>query len=291
MQYLHKALVSLVVLSTLSAPVFAGGSRSDRYSGTTDPVDSSLAEGYYDLTDFDESVVTSATGVTIGGVNITLTGWSDTGNGLDPEDFDQIVKTASPYEVSSFYGYGVLNQDGEGSTSPNHSIDNYYWNGEDTAAGIAYADFDFVLFSFDSDVTLDSIDFGWANDNGSDQQVSIASLNDTQLDLLQGESSTWSEIITGAVSSSFNITKTGSYSYTTGELELVNSAKYWLVGAYNTVFGGVDGASMYNDGFKITSIDFTEGAPPPVAEVHEPGVLGLMLMSFAILVWRRKRTA
>ncbi|VEL97714.1 hypothetical protein ALT761_02725 [Alteromonas sp. 76-1] len=291
MQYLHKALISLVVLSTLSAPAFAGGSRGDGDRGTTDPVDSSLAEGYYDLTDFDESVVTSATGVTIGGVNITLTGWSDTGNGLDPEDFDQIVKTASPYEVSSFYGYGVLNQDGEGSTSPDHSIDNYYWNGKDTAAGIAYADFDFVLFSFDSDVTLDSIDFGWANNNGTDQQVSIAALDDSQLGLLQGESSSWSEIITGAVSGSFNITKTGSYSYTTGELELVDTAKYWLVGAYNTVFGSIDGASMYNDGFKITSIDFTEGTPPPVAEVHEPGVFGLMLMSFAILVWRRKRTA
>ncbi|MDP2594277.1 exosortase-dependent surface protein XDP1 [Alteromonas stellipolaris] len=291
MPYLRKILISLTVLSTLSAPVFAGGSRGDRDSGKSSPVDSSLAEGYYDLTDFDESVVTSSTGVTIGGVNITLTGWSDTGNSLDPEDFDNIVKTASPYEVSSFYGYGVLNQDGEGSTSPDHSIDNYYWNGENSSAGIAYADFDFVLFSFDSDVTLDSIDFGWANNNGSDQQVSIAALNNSQLGLLEGASSTWSEIIAGAVSSSFNITKTGSYSYTTGELELVNSAKYWLVGAYNTVFGAVDGASMYNDGFKITSIDFTEGTPPPVAEVHEPGVFGLMLMSFAILVWRRNRAA
>ncbi|MDO6566145.1 PEP-CTERM sorting domain-containing protein [Alteromonas sp. 1_MG-2023] len=291
MQYLRKSIVPVAVIALVSFPAL-GGSNNHHNNNTnnTSYADTSLAEGIYDLTSFDDSVVLSSTGVTVGGVNVTLSGWSDTGNTLDPELDDTIVKTATAYEISNYYGYGVLNQDGEGQTSPNHSIDNYYYNGTNNADGIQYADFDFVLFTFDSDVTLDGLDFGWVNNNGNDQQLSVAALGDSQLGLLEGEQSSWAQIIAGAVSESFNI---ANNSVTTG-IDSSIASQYWLVGAYNTVFGSVNGASMYNDGFKITSVYFTENtSTPPGAPtaVHEPGLLGLMLMSIGILAWRRKRVA
>lgn len=285
MRYFNRNLLTLAGLALVSLPVLGGS-----HNNNTSYSDTSIAEGIYHLTSFDDSVVLSSTGVTIGGVNVTLSGWSDTGNSLDPELEDTIVKTASAYEISNYYGYGVLNQDGEGSSSPNHSIDNYYYNGTNDANGIKYADFDFVLFTFDSDVTLDGLDFGWVNNNGNDQQLSVAALGDSQLGLLEGEQSSWSQIIAGAVSESFNIT---NKSVTTG-IDSSIASQYWLVGAYNTVFGSVNGASMYNDGFKITSIYFTENTSTPpdsTTAVHEPGVFSLMLISIGILAWRRKRAA
>lgn len=255
--------------------------------------DTPLKESSYELVlkKYSQSALLSHSGVSVNDINVSLSGWSDTGDSLDPESKDMIVKSANAYKVVDnngyYYGYGVLNQDGEGSTSPNHSADNYFYNGKDNADGRKYADFDFILFSFDEKVTLDEVGFGWVNKHGDDQQVSIAGINDNQLSSLKSQNSTWTDIINGAVSNSFNITKKNG-SYQSSGFGFTEGAKYWLVGAYNTVFGTVNGASMYNDGLKITSINFTK-ALNENTEVSEPGALALMSLGLGLVLYRRKR--
>ena len=255
--------------------------------------DTLLDESSYELVlkDYRESSLKSYSGVNVNGINVSLSGWSDTGDSVDPESRDMIVKSATAYKVvdvyGHYYGYGVLNQDGDGSTSPNHSADNYFYNGKDNADGRKYADFDFILFSFDEKVTLDEVGFGWVNKRGNDQQVSIAGINNSQLSSLKSQNSTWEDIIDGAVSNSFNITNANG-GYQSSNFGFTEGAKYWLVGAYNAVFGTVDGASMYNDGLKITSIGFTK-ASDENTQVSEPGALALMSLGLGLVLYRRKR--
>ena len=255
--------------------------------------DSPLSEGSYELKlkSYHESELLSQAGVNVGGVNVSLSGWSDTGDSLDPEDKDMIVRSANAYKVvgyyGTYYGWGVLNQDGEGYSSPEHSADNYFYKGQDTEEGRKYADFDFILFSFDEKVTLNDVGFGWVNNKGDDQQVSIAGINDNQLSKLKSQNSTWAEIINGAISNSFNISKK-NYNYQSSNFGFTEGAKYWLVGAYNTVFGTVNGASMYNDGLKITSIGFTKTSNE-TTQVSEPGALALMSLGLGLVLYRRKR--
>ena len=73
---------------------------------------------------------------------------------------------------------------------------------------------------------------------------------------------------------------------------LTNSAKYWLVGAYNTVFD--DSSSTYHGvGFKLSSLDLAiqkSTTPPPApTPVSEPGALALMSIGLGLLAYRRKR--
>lgn len=244
---------------------------------------SPLGENVYNLVDHGifESTSANSSRVSISGVNIAVSGWADT-FGYN----DDIVVGAGTYKISEKYGYGVINKDWESTyNSPDHAIDNVNTRRSNLQ------DFDFVLFSFSDDVTLQGANFSWVFDQ-SDTQVSVAAL-DTITSLTSGQS-TWSDIVGNAITSSYNVEKcdsTDEHLKYKSEFAFNTSSKYWLVGAYNTVFGEISG-KFNNDAFKLTSIGFsvteTMGSPD-TTEVSEPGTIGLLMACSLFVMWRRKK--
>ncbi|WP_202942276.1 exosortase-dependent surface protein XDP1 [Alteromonas macleodii] len=214
-------------------------------------------------------------------VNVSVSGWADSGKLAvgDSGNFDRVIGANLQYVDS--YGWAVQNSyEGNGS---HQTIDNYSVYG--------YKDYDFILLSFSEKVQLDSLNFGWANFGKGSQEVSVSALSDNGFNKLTSANSTWSNIISDAVSSSFSIERL-SYNRGISTLDFTSSAKYWLVGAYNTIFGTVANGSRHNDAFKIAGLEFsntTVSSPPPNTEVSEPSALALMGLGLGLVLYRRKR--
>lgn len=212
-------------------------------------------------------------------VNISISGWSDSAS-MGPNDiynYDRVVSA----EMKKVYdlGWAVLNT--EESDGPHQTIDN-----------VKFPDYDFVLLSFSEKVTLDTLKFGWANFSGGSQEVSVAAIGEPGFNKLTSETSTWSSIISNAVSSSFSIERL-SGSKGVSNLNFSSAAKYWLVGAYNTVFGSTPHGTKFNDAFKIAGIEFSNTSTKPIdkeppKQVSEPGALALMCLGLGLVLYRRK---
>ncbi|GGW85624.1 exosortase-dependent surface protein XDP1 [Alteromonas halophila] len=236
---------------------------------------SALAEATYDL--IDNTITSNSSDLNLNGMSVDVSAWSDTA-GYN----DDIVTQAHLNRISSKWGYGVLNNDWEYDHNiPDHAIDNvnqYYYN---------VKDFDFVLFSFSEATTLTNANFTYTY-NSRDTQVSVAALD--SLDGLMSGSQRWDEIVAGALSAgSFDVENcdTGYQA----SFDLGSQAQYWLVGAYNTVFGDI-GGRMYNDAFKLASVGFkagNNGDSSPSAQVSEPATLGLLLAGGLLAGWRKKQ--
>ena len=222
------------------------------------------------------SVVTISDSLNLNNVNVSVSGWADSAwlQGGDSGDYDRVIG-AHLQEIGS-YGWAVRNS--YEAVDSHQTIDNY-----------RYKDYDFILLSFSEEVQLDSLNFGWANFGDGSQEVSVAAITDTGFSKLTSENSTWSSIISDAVSSSFSIERL-SYNRGVSNLNFSSTAKYWLVGAYNTVFGTTSNGSTFNDAFKIAGLGFsntTEGET--TTEVSEPGALALMSLGLGLVLYRRKR--
>ena len=244
---------------------------------------SPLGENVYSLVDHGvfESTSTNFSNVSIGGVDISVSGWADT-YGYN----DNIVVAADTYKISNKYGYGVTNEDWESTyKSPDHAIDNVNTRKHN------WQDFDFVLFSFSDDVTLQGANFSWVY-NQYDTQVSVAALD--TLSALTSSSKTWTDIVGNAITSSYNVEKcdsTDEHLQYKSEFAFNTSSKYWLVGAYNTVFGDI-GGKFNNDAFKLTSIGFSvaeTNGTSDTTEVSEPSTIGLLMACSLFVMWRRKK--
>lgn len=269
---------SLLVLA--SASCFASG-------------DSSLSEYSYSVYGDGIAAGTNASApgaitvldsLNMNGVNLRLSAWSN-GNGSN-------VYSVSNSEIRGYrnnqgqVGYGITNLD-ENPHSPDHATDNI---GEG---------FDFFLLSFDTEVTLDSANFSWLpwRVNGSvaryDQQVSVAGLNASGLSTLSSGTSSWANVAGNAlVTGSFDIGSSRSNGlYSSDDFGFSTAAQYWLVGTYNTVFGSVSGASLYNDAFKLAGVDFSKSnTPTPQPKpVSAPGSLALLIAGAALMFARRQR--
>ncbi|KXJ61868.1 MAG: hypothetical protein AXW14_17790 [Alteromonas sp. Nap_26] len=253
--------------------------------------DSHLQEHYYDYnflsvnigTDPNAgSVVTvsdNSGGLILNDVNISVSGWADSERLAvgDSGDYDRVIGANLQYVDS--YGWAVRNSWED--TGSHQTIDSYSVDG--------YKDYDFILLSFSEEVQLDSLNFGWADfDNGS-QEVSVAAITDTGFNKLTSENSTWSSIISDAVSSSFSIERL-SHNRGVSNLNFSSTAKYWLVGAYNTVFGTTSSGSTLNDAFKIAGLGFSNTTETKTnTEVSEPGAIALMSLGLGLVLYRRKR--
>lgn len=228
--------------------------------------------------------ITVLDSLNMNGVNVRLSAWSN-GNGSN-------VYSVSNSEIRGYrnnqgqVGYGITNRD-ENPYSPDHATDNI---GEG---------FDFFLLSFDTEVTLDSANFSWLpwRVNGSvaryDQQVSVAGFNASGLSTLSSGTNSWSNIAGNAlVTGSFDIGSSRSNGlYSSDDFGFSTAAQYWLVGTYNTVFGNVSGASLYNDAFKLAGVDFSKSnTPTPQPKpVSAPGSLALLIAGAALMFARRQR--
>ena len=265
-------------------------------------------------------------GIMIDGINVkvSVSAWSDTGSKALTYDFntntwdegteDESVKEATLVDytncsINSYgncisgtraYGYGMTNQDqvwynnSNGNYVPwgdSHSVDNFNDHGS--------RDFDMILLSFDQEVVLTGGTFS-ANyhDGGEENDVTVAGLDYNSANaLFTGTSDfTWSDVsdtvIAGALGH-FDIseTKNSDNYYESSFTKKLTAAKYWLVGAYNTVFDQSASGSVNKVGFKLSSltVGLEQKRTPPPTEVSEPGALALMSLGLGLVLYRRKR--
>tara|TARA_Y100001956_G_C4088559_1_gene171851 strand:- start:9 stop:965 length:957 start_codon:yes stop_codon:yes gene_type:complete len=262
-------------------------------------------------------------GILIDGINVkvSVSAWSDTGshvtwksnNGWQEGDEDETIKQATMGDYTNCYlshgscvsgteayGYGITNRDSSWrknyygdwyGTSEAHSVDNYNEKG--------LRDFDMFLLSFDQEVVLKGGTFSANyNDGGETNDVTVAGLDyDSANALFTGTSDfTWSDVsdtvIAGALGH-FDIseTKNSNNYYESSFSKNLTAAKYWLVGAYNTVFDQSASGSTNNVGFKLSSltVGLEEKTTQPPTQVSEPGALALMSLGLGLVLYRRKR--
>lgn len=295
-------LLSTALLSTLSAnSAFATYYKKQSYShcgsssqnnDQSNACNSPLGEYTYDLVD-DKVTQTNQTNnsfVQIDGLNINMSAFSDT-QGVTGET----VVGAKLEKISDKWAYGITNDDeAYYRGDADHAIDNlnYFSSGSDNSKNYRLTnverDYDFILLSFDSAVTLTGASFSWLYDS-RDSQVSVAALSNTSK--LTSGVNTWSHIVEDALTSaSFDIESCEYLDHRAG-FTFTESAQYWLVGAYNTVFGNI-GGKFNNDAFKLANIGFsvteTTGTPD-TTEVSEPGTIGLIMACSLFVMWRRKK--
>ena len=222
------------------------------------------------------STVTIFDSLNLNDVNLSISGWSDSAalNSNDNWLYERVVSA----DVQEVYNYGWAVRNTEENTGNHQTIDN-----------VGFPDYDFILLSFSEAVTLDNLSFGWANFGNGSQEVSVAAIDDSGFAKLTSQQSTWSDIIADAVSSSYSIVKQNGSSGVSN-LSFSSSAKYWLVGAYNTVFGTTSNGSTFNDAFKIAGLGFSNTTEKETStEVSEPGALALMGLGLGLVLYRRKR--
>ncbi|MBU2979042.1 exosortase-dependent surface protein XDP1 [Alteromonas sp. C1M14] len=293
------SVTSLVVASALSAPTVAGGYSGGWHSGCG--TGSNTGDGCNASAYFEDDLMYSLandgiTNAEIDGVTINASAYSDTGGqesigtyyGYDVRA-DTNVVSADLQQYGE--GYGVINDDEKGK-SPDHSVDNQSEQGweYDSGAGSYYynidTDYDYILLSFDEEVNVTGATFSWLWKD-DDTQISVAALDDTSM--LDSGSNSWGDIAGDALAvGSFDVLNCDDTDLAMIDIDSVFS-QYWIIGAYNTVFGDI-GESMYDDGFKLASVGFTtKPSDKPVTEVPEPGTFAMLFMGGAFAMWRRKR--
>ncbi|WP_394221049.1 exosortase-dependent surface protein XDP1 [Alteromonas gracilis] len=269
-----KKVVSLLAIST------------GLISGFCHASDSSLEEAKYSLHDnyFLGNVFT------IGDTKVSVldfSAWSDTGGSND--DLLRSSDTPhwsnchsnSPSSCIQEIGYGQENGDYSWG-GDSHSVDNYNDKGKD--------DFDMFLLSFDTEVVLNGAGYTWKSGSNGNKEVTVAGLNDISM-FSDRLNSTWSDAAkkTNVISSGhFGISKAAGGLYESSFTNLA-SAKYWLVGAYNTYFGDNSASSFDGVGFKLSSLNVGIVKNTPSVDVSEPGALALMGLGLSLLLYRRKR--
>lgn len=188
--------------------------------------------------------------------NLTLTGWSNKSTGNKAIAQDQIARWSGS-------GVGVENQN-----SPQHAVDN------------SSGDYDALLFSFSKVVDLNKLGIGWYQ---TDADVSVLAYTGATpfAGNLNGFGSNWAALLSNgwSVVGNYNRNGTGTFNVNPADVK----SQYWLVGAYNSAYGG--SLSQKNDYFKLNSVTFE------AVKVPEPGTVLLFAMGLLGLVAARRRSA
>jgi hypothetical protein len=201
------------------------------------------------------------------------TGFSNTGSGS--------TLLASAYVGSYSGGLGVTNNN-ESGTSPNHAVDNY-------------ANIDSILFSFDDKVNLTSFNAGYVSGDSDFTVMAYTGLGDPTSSLVGQSylgllSNGWSLIGNYSGTSSTGAHDFANYNNGISTDPNITHSSYWLIGALNTLVGGVQDKTYTNsikyDYFKILSVAGCDCTTTPGAPgcngggggggVPEPGTLFLM---------------
>ena len=281
-----RSVLGIVAL-TVSSVSFAATQTWNFVNGGDSVTQGGDSSGYGNFINFNRN-----------GVNLNVSAWSETindssfctNNPSAPEcsgsnnsgstQLDPFIDTAR----LEYYGntLGIANQDGEGG-APQHSIDNI-----PNCNCNSYNDYDMVLLQFDEAVNLTQINIGWATNNGSSSSNGMADMSvvaytgNTDLggSPFFANTDTWGGLLNN------NWSSIGNYQNVNQTLSVTSGvySKYWLVGAYNPIFGG--NLSNANDGFKLAGVSTqTQNTPPP--QVPEPSSIALILLG-AGLLWRRR---
>ena len=229
------------------------------------------------------------TTVDIDGVSISMgfSGWSDNegtndnilGSGVIDGWYNCDITKTGCTSQNRKYGYGIENN----VSGDSHSADNFSGGG----------DFDMFLFTFSEAVTLKGAGFSWMHGDNGNKEVTVAGIDNIN-SFFSGTSATWQnikgDIISGTLGH-FGVGSKGSNGlYESSFTNITGKAKYWLVGAYNSIFDSVGSTSGDGVGLKLSTLDISISKTTPSTEVSEPGMLALMGLGLGMLAWRRKRS-
>ena len=210
--------------------------------------------------------------MTVDGINLTVTGWSDTGD-VDPGSNNDTIQNAKLIWATT-NALGIQNRD-EDTSSPNHAID--------SATSDSDGEYDMLLLEFDTAVNLTGLDLAWAVGGNAANTADISLLAYTGSGS-SAVSGTWSSVLGAngtAYDSAGNYSNVGLSYYAVNPTDIISTK--WLVGVYNPVFGA--GGDARDDGIKLASIT-TEDTPPD-RDVPVPGTVVLVLAGLAALRARR----
>lgn len=189
-----------------------------------------------------------------------------------------------------YYSGNGLGMASDGSTAPNHAIDN---NGNTEA----------VMLSFGQSVKLTSVGIGYKN---TDADISIfrytgTSVPPPNLNLVGASLANMASAGWSLVSNYANLTVDTSAPFTSVNAGGLSSS-FWLISAYNASYGNGTNLDQGNDYFKLYGITTTcangnTGATGTTAcksgttssTVPEPGSLGLVAVGLLGLVGLRRR--
>lgn len=141
-----------------------------------------------------------------------------------------------------------------------------------------------VLLDFGQAVSLDTLNIGW---KGLDSDASILAYTGTDFrSVLNAYSSglQWNQLSGLGFTTIPDASK--GYDLAAGANDVSSSlvSQYWLVGAYNSVFGG--GTNWLSDSFKLAGVSFSTF---DTVETPIPAALGLFLTGLAGMGWLRRR--
>lgn len=182
-------------------------------------------------------------------------------------------------------GWGVINQDEDG-TGGQHAFDNKgsRLNSYGNQRSSSYKDYDMALISFDTSVELTGVNFGYRSDGDFTLLAYTGAGSFTNSNLT---GTTWAD-----QANSGNWLTVGQYNpNVTDAYYSVNSggtsSKYWLLGAYNSVFGaGGAGIDEHDDTFKLRKL---RGNTTAAEEVSAPASFALLLMGLGGIFLRRNK--
>jgi hypothetical protein len=220
------------------------------------------------------------------GNKLVTSGWSDTadvaGTGAGGISNDTIESAKLIWGNTNPNIMGMQDQDETSTGSPHHSIDSFRFNSSDTDPD---GEFDMLLLTFDTAVTLNGINLDWALDGTTSNKadVSILAWNGVAgKDTLSGK--TWSNVLAsngGGYNSIGNFADVGLAYYAVNTA--VQSTK-WLIGVYNPAFGSGTGLDGANDGMKLASLTTSDiPTTPDPPQVPVPGTVALVLAGLAAL--------
>ncbi|RKF18595.1 PEP-CTERM sorting domain-containing protein [Alginatibacterium sediminis] len=191
--------------------------------------------------------------MTSGAITLNGKGYADTTGGRD-----KYLEQGDLYLWGNG-GLGLVNQDENRTDNPGHAFDNR--NG----------DTDMLLLSFNTAVTLTGLDLAW----GTDTDMSILAFGGTSFTGIEGL--TW-----GTLGSDW-IPQDNLQAAVSGGYQSINSntaSKYWLVGAYNSIFGRGDNLRGGNDAMKLAGIQTERSQFGGTTSVPEPSSILLMALAF-----------
>lgn len=244
----------------------------------TSNVSSSVAGSYGTSNNYEEMTIVKA------GVDMTITGWSDSVPGEDPlnsvtnkEKYDQTVTQAELFTWGSNNALGVVNNDENYQSNGDHAIDNGAANNNSY-----WADQDMVLLDFSAEVQLQKIKVTWQQTGSNNVlDVGAVAINETQLSMMQSDSYSWADIFN--VNDMLMITST--YDQSTQRYSFNNQdqqSALWLVGFYG------EGGDNY-DAFKLLGAKATI-MPVTVTEVSEPASMAMFALGLLFVARRNRKS-
>jgi hypothetical protein len=207
----------------------------------------------------------------VSGSEVRVTAWANTRE----ENGTRYLEDAAVRTWSG--GLGVANRrEGEGIGQPNHAMDNY-------------GSMDLLLFDFGDDaVTLSQVKLGgWQTDS----DISLLAWTGQGTPVIDGRQ----YATTGEALTSNGWTLIGSYGDVAGNTDATQtvdtaaSSSYWLVGAYNSVFGAcLSGTCSPEDDYvKVLELSGTMAPASSSTSVPAPGTL---LLLAGVLPFLRRRS-